>query len=43
MRYWAMGLLPCRAMLSVLGLGSISDYVVKTSPCNVVVHKMAKA
>lgn len=28
-----------RAMLGVFGLGSISEYVVKHSPCNVVVHK----
>jgi hypothetical protein len=30
-----------RTLLGAVGLGSISDYVVKHAPCNVVVHKMA--
>ncbi|GAB4820467.1 hypothetical protein N2152v2_007513 [Parachlorella kessleri] len=29
-----------RTMLGLFGLGSISDYVVKNAPCNVLVHKM---
>lgn len=28
-----------RAMLGLFGLGSVSDYVVRHAPCNVVVHK----
>jgi nucleotide-binding universal stress UspA family protein len=26
-------------MLGLFGLGSVSDYVVRHAPCNVVVHK----
>jgi hypothetical protein len=32
--------LPCRTMLGLLGLGSVSQYVVAHAPCNVVVHKL---
>ena len=32
-----------RAMLSLFGLGSVSEYVVKHAPCNVIVHKTAAA
>lgn len=36
-------LCPCRTVLGLFGLGSVSDYVVKHAGCNVIVHKSAAA
>lgn len=36
-------LLRDRKMMGLLGLGSVSDYITKHAPCNVLVHKSRPA